>query len=335
MMNLKRMLAFYLFIVGLCLLAWFLHNTPNYAMWFGFAIAGYSVIANDSIQTLGTFLTSTKNISGYLLWIFVGGLLIITLSLGWYFNNGDIAFGRLQSIPQPTSFYYLELISPVILVLLTHWRMPVSTTFLVLSVFGSNETILKIVFKSLFGYGIACFIGVMLFWCLSDIFSKSNKLTEAQNKRWRVGQFLSTSYLWVAWLMQDSANVSVFLPRQLPAWQAMIVIGYLFCMIGIFVYLRGGRIQQVVAKKSSIDNYRSATIIDLTFACVLFFLVKWNHVPISTTWVFLGLLAGRELGLRLGNQSERSYGEVALVVGRDILLAGVGLIISLAVALAS
>ena len=27
----------------------------------GFALAGYSVIANDSIQTLGTFIASKKN----------------------------------------------------------------------------------------------------------------------------------------------------------------------------------------------------------------------------------------------------------------------------------
>lgn len=332
MSNLQRTFAFYVFIIGLSLLAWFIHDIPHYAMWFGFAIAGYSVIANDSIQTLGTFLTSTKKISGYVLWLFIGGLLVLTLTTGWYLENGDISFGRLQSIPQPKTFDYLELLSPVILVLLTRWRMPVSTTFLVLSVFGSSTTVSNIILKSLLGYGIASIVGVILFWFLSELFAQSKKLTQAQNRRWRVGQFLSTTYLWVIWLMHDSANVAVYLPRQLSAWQAFIVIGYLFCVVGFIVYIRGGRIQQVVAKKSSVDNYRSATFIDLIFACNLFFLKELSNIPISTTWVFLGLLAGRELGLRLGNQSERNYAQVAWLICRDILLASVGLIISLIVA---
>ncbi len=332
MTKLGRPLAFYMFILGLSILAWFIHDTPRYAMWFGFAVAGYSVIANDSIQTLGTFLTSTKKVSGYMLWIFIGGLLILTLSYGWYQGNGDLAYGRLQSIPQPTTFDYLELLSPIVLVVLTHWRMPVSTTFLVLSVFGSNDTIGKIIVKSLFGYGIACVVGLLLFWILSSAFTKTKALNDAQNRRWQIGQFLSTSYLWVIWLMHDSANVVVYLPRHLSAWQAMIVIGYLFCILGLFVYLRGGRIQQVVAQKSSVSDYRSATLIDLIFACNLYFLKIWSHIPISTTWVFLGLLAGREIGLRFAKQSERNYLEIAWVISRDILLAGVGLAISLVVA---
>lgn len=332
MTNLPRTLAFYLFIIGLSWLAWLIHNIPHYAMWFGFAVAGYSVIANDSIQTLGTFFTSTKKISGYVLWLFIGGLLVLTLATGWYLGNGDVAFGRLQSIPQPMAFDYLELLSPVILILLTHWKMPVSTTFLVLSVFGSKATVMKIIVKSLLGYGIACIVGLMLFWFLSDLFAQSNKLTKEQNRRWQIGQFLSTTYLWIIWLVHDSANVAVYLPRQLSVLQAFIVIGYLFCVVGLFIYLRGGRIQQVVAKKSLVNDYRSATLIDLTFACNLFFLKEWSNIPISTTWVFLGLLAGRELGLRLGNQSQRNYVDVAWVIGRDMMLAGVGLLISLIVA---
>ena len=41
-------------------LAGLVSGTPQIAMWFGFALAGYSAIANDSIQTLGTFLASNS-----------------------------------------------------------------------------------------------------------------------------------------------------------------------------------------------------------------------------------------------------------------------------------
>ena len=36
------------------------YEQPHIAMWIGFAIAAYSAIANDSIQTLGTFIAANK-----------------------------------------------------------------------------------------------------------------------------------------------------------------------------------------------------------------------------------------------------------------------------------
>jgi hypothetical protein len=36
------------------------------AMWFGFALAAYSAISNDSIQTIGTFIVSNQKIKWYI-----------------------------------------------------------------------------------------------------------------------------------------------------------------------------------------------------------------------------------------------------------------------------
>ena len=51
----------------------------------GFALAGYSVIANDSIQTLGTFIASKKK---WFKWYTLAGsasaVMIIALAWGWY-----------------------------------------------------------------------------------------------------------------------------------------------------------------------------------------------------------------------------------------------------------
>ena len=42
---------------------------------------------------------------------------------------------------------------------------------------------------------------------------------------------------------------------------------------------------------------RSATIIDFTYAIILWYFKEYNNIPMSTTWVFVGLLCGRELAV--------------------------------------
>jgi len=57
----------------------------------GFVLASYSVIGNDSIQTLGTFLASNKErFQWYTLWFAASVAMSFTLIFGWYFYNGDI-----------------------------------------------------------------------------------------------------------------------------------------------------------------------------------------------------------------------------------------------------
>ena len=66
----------------------------------GFGLAGWSVIANDSIQTLGTYMASKMK---WFKWYTLAGVasiaMIITITYGWYVNNGDISYGRLTQIP--------------------------------------------------------------------------------------------------------------------------------------------------------------------------------------------------------------------------------------------
>ena len=51
----------------------------------GFALAGYSVIANDSIQTLGTFIASKKKwFKWYVLAGSASAVMILALGWGWY-----------------------------------------------------------------------------------------------------------------------------------------------------------------------------------------------------------------------------------------------------------
>ena len=48
-------------IVILTLICGLVAPHPRIAMWFGFALASYSAIANDSIQTIGTFIASNAH----------------------------------------------------------------------------------------------------------------------------------------------------------------------------------------------------------------------------------------------------------------------------------
>ena len=42
------------------------------SMWFGFILSSYAVIANDSIQTIGIFITSNaRKIKWFYLWFFL------------------------------------------------------------------------------------------------------------------------------------------------------------------------------------------------------------------------------------------------------------------------
>ena len=98
----------------------------------GFLLAAYAVIGNDSAQTLGTFISSNnKKTKWYWMWAFASTILTITLLSGWY--AGDIAFGRLDKIPLPDQFQWYHAAAPVLLLGLTRFGIPVSTTLLTLS----------------------------------------------------------------------------------------------------------------------------------------------------------------------------------------------------------
>ncbi|MFT5434514.1 MAG: hypothetical protein ACI9OJ_005227, partial [Myxococcota bacterium] len=65
--NFLVFISFAFFVAGLT------YDTPAIAMWVGFIFAGYSAVANDSIQTLGTFIASNRNRKWWQLWLFIGG----------------------------------------------------------------------------------------------------------------------------------------------------------------------------------------------------------------------------------------------------------------------
>ena len=305
-----------------------------YAM-IGFMLAAYSVIGNDSVQTLGTFIASNIRVfKWYWLWLAASIVLAFTLIYGWHINDGDIAYGRLDKIP-PVEIQWYHAAAPAVLVLLTRIGIPVSTTFLVLSVFASTVVLEKMLVKSVVGYGLAAVVSYVLWMVLSRFINeKFNTVKQHNRKYWRTLQWCSTGFLWYSWLSHDMANIAVFLPRQLPVEMLAGVITILILWLGYIFWSHGGKIQKIVLEKTGSRFMRSATVIDLVYALLLLYFKELNNIPMSTTWVFVGLLTGRELAIATAHRANYNFGYVFPLVGKDFLKMMIGLGISVSLVLA-
>jgi len=97
---------------------------------FGFVLGSYSIVGNDAIQTLGTFLSSNSHRPWWVLWLFAGGIITVVLVYVWVAHSGDVSYGRLEAIPVPDHFSWVYCVPPFVLLLLTRWGVPVSTTWI-------------------------------------------------------------------------------------------------------------------------------------------------------------------------------------------------------------
>ncbi len=55
--------------------------TTEVYMFLGFLLSAYAIVANDAIQTLGTFIAANRNRSWVSLWLFASGILSAVLPL--------------------------------------------------------------------------------------------------------------------------------------------------------------------------------------------------------------------------------------------------------------
>jgi hypothetical protein len=271
-------------------------------MWVGFILAAYSVVANDSVQTLGTWMVSNRDVPKQWLWAGASSVLVFALSYGWYVNNGDISYGRLNKIPfQEVQWYHA--LAPAILLLLTRFGVPVSTSFLVLSAFASTLVLEKMLMKSVMGYAVAAVAAYVIWYAISMAISKlpdleKDELGRTKNHRqWQVAQWTTTGFLWWTWLSHDIANIAVFLPRQIDLSTLLIIAFVFVAFLGFMIRENGGKIQEIIVEKTSTKFVQSATAIDLIYFIILYIFKEVNDIPMSTTWVFVGLLAGREFAI--------------------------------------
>lgn len=310
---------------------------PQIAMWVGFLFAAYSAVANDSIQTLGTFIAANRRRKWWELWLFVGGIFVITVAYSWFSYNGDVSYGRLMSKgfeTAPTQFNFFQIAAPAVLMVLTRLRMPVSTSLLLLGCFATKEKgIWDVCIKSVSGYGVAIVVAVLLWMTLGKWMQRKFSEREA-GTGWLVAQWVTTAFLWTMWLQHDLANIAVFLPRSLGVGAFIAVAATIFFGLALMLRQGGENIQEVVEEKSGVSDLRAATIINLVFATILLVFKEWSSVPMSTTWVFIGLLAGREvsLAMRKATDDGRTVKGAIRMAGWDLTKVTVGFIVSLAVA---
>jgi phosphate/sulfate permease len=348
----------------------------------GFLIAVYAIVANDSIQTLGLFLTANSRNSWVFLWIFISSILTIVLIYGYLNYNGDPSFGRLEKFPPMETFSWIYILPPIIILILTQYKIPISTTFLIIAIFASWN-FQEVLLKSILGYLIAFVFAGFIYFFVSKIFENNRKLSKSEYRNWLILQFISTAFLWIQWLIEDLANIFVYAPAEKlfykigidanndglllneefilkvvnsetelipllkPELGEIIVyagksisFGWLLFSIasfwilqGILFYQRGGAIQKIVEIKINVFDIRSATIINIIFAFILVVFKELSNIPMSTTWVFVGLLAGREIVINFmiknHQNSTLKATKMALVDLAKILF---GLIISIIVA---
>ncbi len=300
-------------------------------MFLGFIFAAYSVVANDSIQTLGTFLSSNSKLHWITLWFFAGSILSATLIYGWVQYSGDVSYGRLEKyqLPNPFSWYYL--LPPLILLVLTRTGIPVSTSFLILTFFN-EKNLYDMVEKSLLGYALAFGAAILIYILITRLIERHfllKKIKEGEKKIWTILQWCSTGFLWSQWLIQDFANIYVYLPRNLSVGYLIISLAIILAILAFIVSSKGGAIQKIVLSKTNTIDIRSATIIDAVYGLVLFFFKEMNNIPMSTTWVFIGLLAGREIAINIMLDRKAKRKGMLRNISLDLTKVTIGLVISI------
>lgn len=324
----------------------------------GFILAAYAVVGNDALQTLGTFINSNRRVPWWALFLFAATILIVVFFYGYVTDGGglrnadgsaralcdfsigcDPSYGRLSNVEKYPVFepQWYHVLPPLMLLVLTRCGIPVSTTFMVLTIFATTAGLSSMLQKSLIGYALAFAVGAAIYLVLSRTLEKFFRNTERHQHApvWVLLQWLTTAYLWAVWLMQDFANIFIFLPRGdgvtpgsgLNPGEAIAAVAVTVLLLAYTFWNRGGPVQRILQTKTSVTDIRSATIIDFTYATLLFYFKELNDIPMSTTWVFLGLIAGREYAFALTTRAVQ-FMRTARVTMSDLSKAFIGLVIS-------
>ena len=124
--------------------------------------------------------------------------------------------------------------------------------------------------------------------------------------------------------------IYVFLPRELPLDLLIFTCVLLSALLFYVFYEKGGKIQKIVLDKRGTRFIRSACIIDFFYAFILLYFKQYNDIPMSTTWVFVGLLCGRELAIAsMVEDYKLKY--VFPIIGKDFLKMIFGLLVSVGI----
>lgn len=219
----------------------------------------------------------------------------------WQAKNAETEEGRLFApYLNALEIHWYHVLPPLSLLILTRMGFPVSTTFLILTSFAPTA-LAPMLTKSLMGYIVAFVAGMIIYFLIAR--SLETRFAATKDKPtasyWITLQWISTGWLWANWLIQDLANIYVYLPKALSLQQVLLSLVVMVALQGYIFASKGGKIQKIVTSKFNTEDIRSATIIDFIFGIILFIFKEVSKIPMSTTWVFVGLLSGRQLAIAL------------------------------------
>lgn len=301
----------------------------------GFAFAAYAVVGNDALQTLGTFISSNQKLPWWALFLFASTVLVVIFIIGYIQFDGDPSWGRLSDAKKYPEFeaQWYHVIPAAALLLITRLGIPVSTSFMILSIFATLSGMQSMIEKSLWAYIASFGLGLVMYVLLAPTAERHFMKTpeRAQKPVWILFQWVTTAYLWAVWLIQDFANIYIFLPRKLSVEQGVASVGLIMVLLLITFLNKGGPVQRILNSKTGVTDIRSATLIDFFYASILAYFAYVSNTPMSTTWAFLGFIGGRELALATIDKV-RSPGATLKIVGMDAGKAFFGLVVSIGLA---
>ena len=166
----------------------------------------------------------------------------------------------------------------------------------------------------------------------------NEKFDEVEDKWigfWRNSVWVTSGWLWWVWLSHDVANIAVYLPRQLDLTLLLIVLAYFtaspYFTFSIFMVVP---IQKVVLDKTGTRYARSATIINVIYAAVLYYFKELNDLTNVYNMGFCRVyLCGRELAISTMNK-EYKLKYVFPLIGKDFIKMIFGLSVSVGIVLA-
>lgn len=318
----------------LLLLIFILGNVINFGYffnWFMLTITCYTLIANNYIQSIGTFLINNKN-------KFKSNLIFITLSftittlISWIIFDGNIDYNLLSNIEYKKNLGIVIIFIPMLLNIFTKYGIPVSATFLVIPLFSDNNTLNTMLTKTVTSYFLAFIVSFFIWNFIKKHFSQIMKMDNKENTFWNITEYITTSLVWIAWNMLNICVFVVFVDRKFNFFELVAV--NIIVLVVLYIILKGDntKIEEIINEKNETENKKSIAIFNLLFALILIFIEFFSNVPLTTTWVFLGLLAGKELSESFTNNNIFSNTKIKkslIKIIKDLHKAMVGIIFSL------
>ena len=122
--------------------------------------------------------------------------------------------------------------------------------------------VLPMAYKSLLGYVIAFTSAIVIYLAVYKYTEKKwiDSDFNQRDRKWIILQWLSTGFLWSQWLIQDLANIYVYLPRTLSLSSLIFSLTVVLGLLGYIFYARGGAIQKIVTSKTNTNDTNTSRL---------------------------------------------------------------------------